>query len=50
MSFCPPTLRDETEKETAAATKIQQRCPECRQLVDDPDFKIFSGDSNDAVS
>ena len=26
------------------------RCKECRQLLDDPDLKIFPGDPEDAVS
>ena len=31
-------------------TKIQSRCSECKQVLEDPDLKFFQGDSNEAVS
>ena len=30
--------------------KIQSRCSECKQVLEDPDLKFFQGDSNEAVS
>ena len=30
--------------------KVQARCSECKQVLDDPELKIFEGDANDAVS
>lgn len=29
--------------------KIQARCSECKQVLEDPELKFFQGDSNEAV-
>ncbi len=53
------TLRDRPEKpeviknakkETGSKLKEEpQRCNQCRQMMDDPDLKMFIGDPEDAV-
>ncbi|KAL8567071.1 hypothetical protein ACOMHN_027498 [Nucella lapillus] len=34
----------------APPPKVQSRCSECKQVLEDPDLKFFPGDSNEAVS
>lgn len=40
------TVAKETSK---PAVEVIQRCRECRQLLDDADLKMFTGDPEDAV-
>nr|Q27746.1 RecName: Full=DNA (cytosine-5)-methyltransferase PliMCI; AltName: Full=DNA methyltransferase PliMCI; Short=DNA MTase PliMCI; Short=M.PliMCI; AltName: Full=Dnmt1; AltName: Full=MCMT [Paracentrotus lividus]CAA90563.1 DNA (cytosine-5-)-methyltransferase [Paracentrotus lividus] len=41
-------LRHKANHETAESKQPPLRCKECRQLLDDPDLKIFPGDPEDA--
>nr|CAD43078.1 DNA methyltransferase 1b [Paracentrotus lividus] len=41
-------LRHKANQETAENKQPPLRCKECRQLLDDPDLKIFPGDPEDA--
>ena len=43
-----PTDTSETKRKEDGESS--ERCGECRRLLDDPDLKMFTGDSNDAVS
>ena len=46
----PQKPTDTTETKRKEEGESSERCRECRRLLDDPDLKMFTGDSNDAVS
>ncbi len=43
-------VKKDPKKEIGAKLKEEpQRCNQCRQMMDDPDLKVFIGDPEDAV-
>ena len=36
--------------EVVAVKAVPMKCMECRQLLDDPELKLYPGDSSEAVS
>ena len=46
----PEKVAEEIKVEGKTEPKIPTKCRECKQLLDNPDLKMFIGDPEDAVS